>query len=346
MKDYIKYIIPDTASLRDALIALNNLSSDVLTLFILDKNECMIGSLTDGDVRRKLVDGCTLNESVTKAMHTTFHYIKYRNINVLDIKKLKETNITLLPCLDNKMHILKIFNLKKHNSILPIDAVIMAGGKGERLRPLTDKIPKPLLKVGEKSIIDYNIDRLISYGVENIYVTVNYLKEQIEEHFIQERDGIKINCVREPYSFGTIGSVKYVDSFKNDSVLIMNSDLFTNIDLESFYLHFIENCADMSVAAVPYSVNVPFGIFELNGGEIRGVKEKPTYNYYANAGIYLIKKELLDLIPDNTFYNATDFMELLILKKYKVVRFPLTGYWIDIGKHEDYKKAQEFVKHL
>lgn len=346
MKDYNKYILSNTSTIRDALIALNNLSDDALTLFVLDKKERMIGSLTDGDIRRKLVDGCELSESVTKAMHTTFHYVNYSNINVLSIKKLKETNIVLLPCLDEDMHILKIFNLKKFNSILPIDAVIMAGGKGERLRPLTDKIPKPLLKVGEKSIIDYNVDRLISFGIVNISITVNYLKEQIENHFIHERDGIKVNCVREPQYFGTIGSVKYVDSFQNDCVLIMNSDLFTNIDLESFYLNFIENSADMSVAAVPYSVNIPFGIFEISENAIKGVKEKPTYNYYANAGIYLIRKVLLDLIPDNKFFNATDFMELLISKKYKVVRFPLTGYWIDIGKNEDYLKAQELVKHL
>jgi NDP-sugar pyrophosphorylase family protein len=126
----------------------------------------------------------------------------------------------------------------------------------------------------------------------------------------------------------------------------MNSDLFTNINYEDFFLHFEENEADMSVAAVPYSVSVPYGIFNLNGRDILGIKEKPSYNYYANAGIYLIKRELLDLIPDNKLFNATDFMELLIARNHKVIRFPLTGYWIDIGKHEDYKKAQELVKHL
>ena len=137
-----------------------------------------------------------------------------------------------------------------------------------------------------------------------------------------------------------------MDTFYNDAVLIMNSDLFTNIDYEDFYLHFREHDADMSVAAVPYSISVPYGIFELEGRNIEGVREKPTYNYYANAGIYLIKKEHLDKIPIDTFFNATDFMEMLIREKMKVVRFPITGYWIDIGKHEDYKKAQELVKHL
>ena len=346
MKNYQKYIISDTSSIKDALIALNDLPSDVLTLFVTDKNGCMVGTLTDGDIRRRLIIGVTLDENVTIAMHRDFHFMENCKANVQEIKKLKEKNIVLLPCLDGEKRIVRIYNLKKQHSILPIDAVLMAGGKGERLRPLTEKVPKPLLKVGEKSIIDYNIDRLISYGVENISVTVNYLKEQIEDHFKDERDGVHVKCVREPKFLGTIGSIKFVDSFKNDTVLVMNSDLFTNINFEDFYLHFLENDADMSVGAVPYSVNVPYGIFELDGRDIQGVREKPTYNYYANAGIYLIKKKLLDLIPEDTFYNATDFMETLISNAHKVIRFPLTGYWIDIGKHEDYKKAQELAKHL
>ena len=126
----------------------------------------------------------------------------------------------------------------------------------------------------------------------------------------------------------------------------MNSDLFTNVNYEDFYMHFVTHEADMSVATIPYSVNVPYGIFELEGRNITGIKEKPSYNYYANAGIYLLKKEVLDYIPDGVFFNATDLIERLISIGRNVIRFPLTGFWIDIGKPEDYKKAQDFVKHL
>lgn len=346
MKDFQKYIIQDSATIKDALIALNNLSSDVLTLFVLNNEGCMVGTVTDGDIRRKLVDNISLIDPVSLAMQKDFQYLNGEKLDVEKIKKLKERNITLLPCLNTDRKILSVINLKKKASILPIDAVLMAGGKGERLRPLTENVPKPLLKVGEKSIIDYNIDRLISYGVEHISVTVNYLKEQIEDHFKKEREGIKIECVREPRFLGTIGSIQFVETFHNDTILLMNSDLFTNIDYEDFYIHFINNDADMSVAAVPYSVNIPYGIFELEGREIQGVKEKPIYNYYANAGIYLIKKKHLDKIPKDTFFNATDFMEALIKEGHRVIRFPLMGYWIDIGKHEDYRKAQDLVKHL
>jgi dTDP-glucose pyrophosphorylase len=344
--DYSKYIIKHTASIRDALIALNNLSNDVLVLFVTDDNGVMLGTLTDGDIRRRLISNCSLNDNVSIAINTSFHYIDNEKTDVHKIKELRNSGITLLPLLDEHKKIKCILNLKRFKSILPVDAVLMAGGKGERLRPLTEKTPKPLLPIGEKTIIDYNIDILIEYGISWINVTVNYLREQIEEHFQEPRNGIRINCVQEPCFLGTIGSVKFIDSFYNDTVLIMNSDLYTNINYEDFFLHFEENKADMSAAAVPYSVAVPYGIFDLNGREILGIKEKPSYNYYANAGIYLIKRNLLELIPDNEFFNATDFIDLLIRKKYNVIRFPLTGYWIDIGKHEDYSKAQELIKHL
>ena len=127
----------------------------------------------------------------------------------------------------------------------------------------------------------------------------------------------------------------------------MNSDLFTNVDLEDFYLHFKEHNADMSIAAVPYSISVPFGIFDLEGRDIKSVIEKPTYNFYANGGIYLIKTEMIEkYIPKDRFFNATDFMEKLISEGRKVIRFPLTGYWIDIGNPQDYQKAKDLVSHL
>lgn len=346
MNEISKYIIQGDATVREALIALNKLSHDVLTLIVVNNDNQMIGTLTDGDVRRKLIDGCLVQDSVCNVMNRNFYFVELEHIDIDIVRTLKKKGVSLLPCLDKYKHIVHLYNLKEKKSMLPVDAVLMAGGKGERLRPLTEKVPKPLLLVGEKPIIDYNIDRLISFGVENISVTINYLGEQIENHYKEPHDGIKVKCIKEPKYLGTIGSVKFVDTFINDTVLVMNSDLFTNIDYEDFFLHFKNNEADMSVAAVPYSVSVPYGIFELDGRDIQGVREKPIYNYYANAGIYMIKKSLLDLIPEDQFYNATDFIEMLINKGFKIIRFPITGYWIDIGKHEDFKKAQELVKHL
>lgn len=334
------------ATIGEALIMLNNLSDEAMTLFVLDEFDVMVGAITDGDIRRLLIRNGSLNDTVASAMNVNFVFIKDQTIDVAQIRKHRNVGITLLPLLDENCKIRKIYNLKKLKSVLPVDAVIMAGGKGTRLRPLTDKIPKPLLQIGDKAIIDHNVDSLMNYGISHINITVNYLKEQIEQHYEKERNGIKVKCIPEPRYLGTLGSIKFIDTFYNDTILVMNSDLYTNIDYEDFYLYFKETNADMAVATVPYTISIPYGIFDLDGDKVKAIKEKPSYNYYSNAGIYLIKKELLDLIPSNSFFNATEFIDLLVKEKYFVTHFPITGYWIDIGKHEDYVKAQELVKHL
>ena len=280
-------------------------------------------------------------------MHKNFKFVREGQNDAAQLKSFRERQVFFIPVLDKDNHIVRVCNLIKYHNFLPIDAVLMAGGKGERLRPLTEKTPKPLLPVGGKAIIDHNIDRLISYGIKHINVTVNYLGEQLEEHFREPHEEVQVQTVREPKFLGTIGSIKFVKEFFNDTVLVMNSDLFTNINYEDFYLHFKEHDADMSVAAVPYSVSIPYGILDLEGPrDIKGLIEKPTYDYYANAGIYLIKKSALDLIPEDTFFNATDLIESLIAAGCKVVRFPLNGTWIDIGNPQEYKRANDLVKHI
>lgn len=341
-----EYIIEESASIKDALIAINGIKHDSEALVVVNGNQQMVGSLTDGDIRRGLIAGSDLTDCVAKIMHRDFKFIKQEEFDVAHLKSLRDNRIMFIPILDVENHVVDVINLNKFKSHLPIDAVLMAGGKGVRLRPLTETTPKPLLPVGGKSIIDYNIDSLMENGIKHISVTVNYLHEQLEEHFAEPVNGVKIDCIKEPQFLGTMGATQFVTKFYNDVVLVMNSDLFTNIDYEDFYLHFKEHDADMSVAAVPYSISVPYGIFELEGRNIKGVKEKPIYNYFANAGIYLIKRELLENMPKNTFYNATDLMNDAVAAGKIVIRYPITGYWLDIGSHEEYKKANELVKHI
>jgi len=343
----IKYIIKDTDTIREALVALDGNSHDWQTLFVVDESNRMVGTLTDGDIRRGLIHGSALEDSVRTVMHQDYKYIREGEYDAQKLKELRIHHILFVPVLDDDNHIMRVCNLIKYKNFLPVDAVLMAGGKGERLRPLTEKTPKPLLPVGGKAIIDHNIDRLISYGIKHINVTVNYLAEQLEEHFKNPFGEIQIQTVREPKFLGTIGSIKFIKKFYNDTVLVMNSDLFTNINYEAFYLHFKEHDADMSVAAVPYSVSVPYGIFKLEGKRnIKEIVEKPTYDYYANAGIYLIKSSALNLIPEDTMYHSTHLMEKLIDMGKKVIRFPLNGTWIDIGNPQEYKRANELVEHI
>lgn len=340
-------LILNSTTIRQALKILNDIGKAAQALFVLDSNNKVVGTITDGDVRRGLINGAALEDRVDTIMYRDFYSLYENDIhNIQLIKNLREQRKLDVPIVNKKGIFVRALNLRINKSFLPIDAVIMAGGKGERLRPLTEKTPKPLLPVGDKAIIDHNVDRLISYGVEHISVTTNYLAEQVESHYAQPRNEVQIQCIREPKFLGTMGAARLVENFQNDVVLVMNSDLFTDIDFEDMYLHFVDNNADMSIAAVPYTVSIPYGICDLDGRDVKGIVEKPTYNYYANAGIYMLRREVINMIPENEFYNATDLIDALVKNGSKVIRYPLKGTWIDIGTLSEYQKAQDLVTHL
>jgi len=339
------FIIADTFSVKETLQKLNE--SLGRTLFVLDTKEKLIGTVSDGDIRRGLLREVHIEDSVINVMNKNFKHLKQKDGNKNKIHDLKQGSITLIPVLDEQGKLISIVDITKKRGVLPLDAVIMAGGKGKRLRPLTLKTPKPLLKVGDKPIIEYNIDRLSLFGINHLNISVNYLGEQLVDYF---GDGsshdISIKYVWEEKPLGTIGSLNLIDTFHNDYILLMNSDLLTNIDFEDLFNDLIDKKGDMIVATIPYKVNIPYGVVETTGNFVKSLKEKPTYTYYSNAGIYIFKKECLNLIPKKDFFNATDLIEKLLSENRNVVNYPILSYWLDVGKHEDFKKAQEDIKHI
>lgn len=345
MLNHKNHTIREGASLKEALEKLNDVPLN-LSLFVIDKESKLVGTLTDGDIRRGIIAGISTEATVENFMFTKFHAI-YGKPDPREISKFKKLGINLIPVLDNKGRVERILDLKRIKTCLPIDAVLMAGGRGERLRPLTDDIPKPMLPLGGKPIIEHNILHLKDFGISNIYISINYLGQQLVEHF---GDGssrkLSINYVTETKPLGTIGSVGLINNFENPYILVMNSDLFTNVDLEDMWLSMEEQNADLCVSSIPYTVNIPFAILERSGGGVIGLKEKPSNTYYANAGIYMFRREMLNYIPLNEVFNATDLIERVIEAKGKVIDTPITGYWIDIGRHEEYEKAKNIVKHL
>lgn len=348
MKNFVKHIVLEHQTITEALEKLNLLSGDgVLMLFVLNSHHIVKGVLTDGDVRRGFLKGLNLEDDISKFMNKDFIYLKRNQYSVADIDELRKRVVKLLPVVDDDFKLIRIADFMQKRSILPIDAVLMAGGKGERLKPLTDNVPKPLLKVGDKPIIEYNIDRFIEYGIDHIHISVRHMASQIKDYF---EDGspknINISYVMETEPLGTIGSVSMIKKFHHDTVLVMNSDLLTNIDLEEFYRDFENNDAEMAIATIPYTVSIPYAVLETEKDSVISIKEKPNYTFYSNAGIYLIKRDIINLIPENKFFNATDLIEMLLKMNKKVSSFPILGYWLDIGKHEDFKKAQEDIKHI
>lgn len=346
MRHFTDHFIHSETTIREALESLNKLASDAI-LFLVNPENVLLGSLTDGDIRRGLIKGYGMEDSVLNFIQPNPKYIQQGRYDLKEIIQLRGKNFTIFPVVNASMQVINIINFKHQKSYLPIDALIMAGGRGERLRPLTDTTPKPLLKVGNKPIIEHNIDRLNTYGIDDIWISLRYLGSQLENYFKNGSEkAIRIQYIWEQEPLGTAGALALVDSFIHDHVLLMNSDLLTNIDFEDLYLFFEEHKADFAVACIPYQVNVPYAVMETDGQRVTGFKEKPTYTHYSNAGIYLMKREIVQNIPKNQTFNATDLMEQLIQDGKKVVAYPLVGYWLDIGKHEDFAKAQQDIKQI
>ncbi|MDP1725455.1 MAG: nucleotidyltransferase family protein [Bacteroidota bacterium] len=346
MPDFKKHIIHENAQISVALNMLNDLGEN-LTLFAINEKEELTATLTDGDVRRGLLNGYGITESISKITNSNFFFIKKGHESLSEVIRAKQKGIQILPIVNDKMKIVNMVFFSVNKSYLPLDCLIMAGGEGIRLRPLTEHLPKPMLKIGDKPIIEHGIDMLKQYGIENIQISINYLGDKVIEYFGDGTNkNLNISYIRENKKLGTIGSLSLADNFTNDVILVMNSDLLTNINLEDFYLDFINKNADMSVASIPYTVNIPYAIMDIQNENIVGLKEKPNLTFQSNAGIYLIKKLFIEKIPLNEVYNATDLIENLISNKNKVIYYPILGYWLDIGKMDDFRKAQEDVKHI
>lgn len=341
-----RHVIPASASIRSALEALNILSGDSMTLFAVDAGGRLVGTLTDGDIRRALIAGHGLDEAAGD--------IAFRDYTGLGagaspaerykvVAKARKRMLNLLPVLSDGV-LTDVVDLRKLKAAVPVDAVLMAGGRGERLRPMTLTKPKPLLEIGGKPIIDYNVESLLRHGVSDIYVTVNYMKEQIEEHFIDPRWKGQVRCVPEPMRLGTMGSVALIDSFSHDQVLVMNSDLLTNIDFERLWQHHVASEASLTMSTVPYSVAVPFAILKTDGDRVTGLEEKPTFNHFANAGVYMMERSVAESIPKGEYLDAPDLVAQLIGDGHKVSHFPIEGTWIDIGSPDDFRHADTIMR--
>ncbi|HSH65653.1 MAG TPA: sugar phosphate nucleotidyltransferase [Bacteroidia bacterium] len=348
MSDLNKYTFPEKGTAREAIQLINKIAITNMAIFIVDSEQRLVGSLTDGDIRRGLLNGLTINDPVTGFMNKNSKAFIHTQDNFEKINTYREAGIRFVPIVDAGLKIVDILDLNKLRSIIPVDVILMAGGKGERLKPLTDSIPKPMLEIGNKPIIIHNIERFVKYGITNFHISVGHMASHIINGIKASKiENVNFNFIEESKPLGTVGSVKLVTNTKNENILLMNADLLTNIDFNDFYECFRESKADFLVATIPYQVDIPYAVMDINDNdEVLSFKEKPRYTYYSNAGIYLFKKQLIDLIPENTSFDATHFMEAVIAKKKKLISYPILSYWLDIGRIDDFYKAQEDIKHI
>jgi dTDP-glucose pyrophosphorylase/CBS domain-containing protein len=340
-KDINQYCLKESAAIRECMEVIDRNKQGIA--LIIDDQGRLIGTVTDGDIRRSILAGRSLKEPVLNVMWTNPLTAPF-GASEAELKILMNKYLVRnIPILDEAGCPCKIVNLR--DIVFEEDggqcAVIMAGGEGKRLRPITENIPKPMIKVGEKPILENIIKALTESGIVNIYISINYKADIIEDYFKDGSDyGAKITYLKEDKKLGTAGALTLLPENPLNPLLIINGDIITKTNfMRLIEFHKQHRCV-MTVAAIQYMFNIPYGVLKMSEHYLLGIEEKPKQKFLCNAGIYIVNPEILPVIPKNTAFDMTDLIKELARKGLPVSAFPIHEYWIDIGHKDDLKKAQ------
>lgn len=348
MVSMTEHVLSPEASLVDAIRAIEQSRRRITVVVSPDGR--LLGTLTDGDVRRCLLGGGSLGTSVTQAMNPNPLSAPVGSPNGYLLDLMRRGNIIAVPLVDGMGHFEAIVHLSDLTDEVQIGAaadfvfaVIMAGGEGMRLRPITENIPKPMVDIGGVPLLERQIQRLAQVGIKRIYLSVNYLSHMIEEYFgTGEAFGVDIRYLREQQKMGTGGALSLLPEKATGPILVMNGDILTTSDFFCLYEFHSNNNADLTVATVEHFVSIPFGVVQNEGSIVTGLTEKPSQRFLCNAGIYAISPTALELLPIDRPCNMTDLIEACIKNGQTVAAFPVHEYWSDIGTHADLDKARNF----
>ncbi len=333
--------------IREAIPALERAGVGILLLCSPQRQ--LVGTVTDGDIRRAILRNVPFDEPCTSiASHAPVvaHLPLTRTSALHLMDHAKDFIINHLPILDERG---QVIGLALRSDFVneeqpPLSAVIMAGGLGTRLRPLTEDLPKPMLPVGDRPLMELIIEQLRRAGIHQVNITTHYKPEKIIEYFGNgEAFGVNLTYVTEDRPLGTAGGVGLLES-SDEPLLVINGDILTRIDFRAMLDFHRAHHADLTIAVRPFEFEMPYGVVEVDGSFVRQVREKPRLNFLTNAGIYLLEPNVQRLIPNGQHLDMTELIELLIANKQTVVSFPIIEYWLDIGQHADYVRAQEDVR--
>ncbi|ARQ97967.1 glucosamine-1-P guanylyltransferase [Campylobacter lanienae NCTC 13004] len=327
------------STIKEALKIINN--GALQMALVVDENGALLGTISDGDIRRGLLNSMELTSSIESLYYRTPIISNSPIIPASILTKAKAKNIRYIPIIDQNGIAIAIKNIYESNKTKPNQVVLMAGGLGMRLRPLTSKIPKPMLHVGPKPILQTIIESFTSYGYLNFTICVNYRSEIIKEYFGNgDKFGINISYIHESKRLGTAGALSLIDR-PQDEFFVMNADLLTNADFSK--LHDYHN-AHKSIATMcvrEYEMQVPYGVVNLDDNTIKSITEKPKSKFHVSAGIYMLKPQILDLIDKNSYLDMPDLFNQLAAKGLNPKAYPISEKWLDIGRIEEYNTANE-----
>lgn len=333
-------LVKSSITLREALLRIDTSSKQIL--LVIDDTGRLIGTLSDGDIRRGLLSGHTLNESIapiyfSKPTVVTTNDSKEMIIHLSTIKKIHQ-----IPVIDHegKPIGIEILDELVSTSLISNPVVLMAGGLGTRLGELTKNTPKPMLYVGNKPILQTIIENFARYGYTNIILSVSYLSHLIEEYFGDgSRFGVSIRYIHETERMGTAGALSLMREMLNEPFFVMNADILTNVNFEHLHNYHLKQEAVATMCIREYEFQVPYGVVNLDKADITSILEKPIHTFNVSAGIYMLNPSILSIIPNHTFYDMPTLFETLITKKQKALSFPIREYWLDIGRIEEYERA-------
>ncbi|MDA9814656.1 sugar phosphate nucleotidyltransferase [Candidatus Pelagibacter sp.] len=332
-KNFKEYVISSNLNIKEAIIKLNETGLKIVC--IVDKKQKLLGTLSDGDIRRALLKNLNLNDSIQKIMNKSPKYVNLNTKEETINKFYKNFKIKDIPLLDNNGKLLDI--ISKNSEKLDNLIYIIAGGRGKRMMPLTKYNPKPMLEYMGVPILERILLKIKSEGFNNVTISINYLGKKIEKYFQKgENLGLKINYLKEKKEMGTAGSLHKLMNYENNlPIIVTNADLFTNLKLKDLLHYHNENKSDFTVATKEHHYQNPFGVIVNKGKKVLKISEKPTYNFNINAGVYCINKDLLKFIKNNTYLDMPNLINKLIKNKKKIFIFPLHEDWKDLQKPSD-----------
>jgi dTDP-glucose pyrophosphorylase len=340
MRNWKETLIQKDATIHEAIKKIDSASLQIV--LVVDREGKLLGTVTDGDIRRGILKGLPYEDPVIRVMNGNPVTTNKDNSRSGVLKLMQDHQVARIPILSDKGQVVgieildKLLKPKSKENIV----VLMAGGMGTRLKPLTNHCPKPMLEVKGKPILEIILNNFIDYGFENFYISVNYKAEIIENFFGDgSKWGVEIHYIREAQKMGTVGSLSLLPEKPKEPLIVMNGDLLTNINLDQLLVFHTKSKTSATLCVRDYVLQIPFGAVEIKDHKILEIKEKPEQHFFVNAGIYVFEPNLLELIPRDAYYDMDTLVQKIIETERGCSAFPIREYWLDIGHVDDYNKG-------
>lgn len=346
-QDIIKLFINADSSIKSTMEVIDRGTRGIA--LVIDEDQRLLGTVTDGDVRRAILKSVSLDEPVSIIMNDNFVFVGENYSHMLVQTIFEKRKINQLPVLDDNMRVVNVIfyheffqQASKENW-----AVIMAGGLGSRLSSLTKDIPKPMLRVGPKPIIETIIEQLKNYGYKNIILSLNYKADIIRNYFQDGSNfGVNIKYVNEKKRMGTAGAIKLAKEYLDKPFFVINGDILTKLNFEQFMQYHLKNGNSITIGTKKYEMTIPYGVVDIKDENVVSLKEKPDMKFFVSGGMYCLESGTIDCIPKDEYFDITQLIEVYLKNNKKVGSFPITEYWMDIGQIDDFYQANEDYENL